>query len=476
MKLSLKLKATLMIVMISFLIGSAGTILYYQGIDRIIMDEYETRSLDITGAMAEILDADKVKTLRDDVCAIYEKEEKIVLSNQWGTPEFEEYLSHYSAIEKSEAFLSLREQLWQVQDVIHVDCLYIIWFDVPRKQYVYLVDAAHEEACPPGCVDPLYTDDPAYMENLDKGCPPNVSHTEEYGYLMTTCMPIRMADGEIVGFASADLSMSEIIDTERNIIKMMLVVFGIITVLICLIGIFVVDRTIIRHINKLSETAEKYTANKLVFSKLDIHTGDEIEKLADSIKRMERDIKDYYSNLLKTKNDLEEAREDAEVFKREASIDALTGVYNKRAYDVAAAGLDQNREPYAIAVFDVNRLKKINDRHGHDKGDIAIQSVADLISEVFANSPVYRIGGDEFAVILTGSDYEARERLIGKFRDEVRRPVGNSELKPWEKTGAACGYAVYDGQTDNAASVFERADENMYENKKELKDTAPFLI
>lgn len=470
MKLPLKLKATLMIVMISLLIGIAGTFVYYQGIDHIITEEYETRSLDIASAMAEILDADQVKTLRDAILEIYNKEDKVVLSDQWGTPAFEEYLSHYSAIEQSEAFLSLREQLRRVQDVISVDCLYIIWVDVPQKQYIYLVDAAHEDACPPGCVDPLFTDDPAFLENLDKISPTNVSHTPEYGYLMTTAIPIRTADGEIVGCASVDLSMNEIVERERNIVMMMLLVFGIITILICLIGIFVVDRTIVRHINKLSETAEKYTAHDLNFSEISIHTGDEIEKLADSMKRMEQDIKDYYNNLLQIRNDLEEAREHAETFKREANIDPLTNIRNKRAYDLAVAELDEDSNPYAIVVFDLNELKAINDQYGHEKGNIAIQNVAKLICDVFQHSPVFRIGGDEFVAILTKRDYENRESLIEQFREEVRKAGENSDLKPWEKPIAACGYAVYDEQRDDsAASVFKRADKNMYKNKKMLK-------
>ena len=469
MKLSLNMKAILMIVMISLLIGIGGTFVYYRGINSIITEEYETRSLDIASTLAETLDADQVKTLRDDVLAIYDKEDEVILSDQWGTPEFEEYLSHYSAIENSEAFLSLREQLRRVQDVIDVDCLYIIWVDLPQKRYVYLVDAAHEDACHPGCVDPFYSDDPDYLNNLENGAPPNISHTKAYGYLMTTTMPIRTADGEIAGLASVDLSMSEIVEHEHNIIKMMLGLFGLITILICLIGIFVVDRTIVSPINKLSETAEKYTAHDMVFSKLDIHTGDEIEKLAVSMRRMERYIKDYYNNLMQTKNDLEEARGDAETFKREASIDPLTNIYNKRAYDMAVAELDQNSDPYAIVVFDVDGLKAINDRYGHEKGDIAIRSVTRLISNVFRHSSLFRIGGDEFAAILRKSDYENRERLIGKFREEVRAGAENSGLMPWKKPGATCGYAVYDGQTDNAASVFKRADENMYKNKKELK-------
>ncbi len=474
MKLPLKIKAILMIVMISLLIGVAGIIVYNQGMNRLMLAEYETHSQDITKALAEVLDADQVRTLRDDVCEIYEKEDHVVLSDQWGTPEFEAYLSHYSAIERSEAFLSLRQQLRRVQDVIDVDCLYIIWFDVPERRYIYLVDGAYEDACPPGCVDPLFTDDLTYLDNLEEGCRPNVSHTPEYGYLMTTASPIRTADGEIVGFAAVDLSMNELVKQERGLTKTLLLVFIIITVLICLIGIIVVDRTMVRHINKLSETAEKYSAHDLNFTKISIRTGDEIEKLADSIKRMEQDIKDYYNNLLKTKNDLEEAREDAETFKREANIDPLTGLRNKRAYDFAVAELDKGNDPYAIMVFDLNDLKTINDRYGHDKGSIAIQILTGLICDIFTHSPVFRIGGDEFVVILTKRDFEARESLIGQFRDELRKMKENSKLKPWEKPTAACGCAVYDEQKDNgAASVFKRADKNMYKDKKKMKGTNP---
>ena len=92
MKLPLKLKAILMIVMICLLNTVAGVFVYYQGINSIITKGYEIRSVDITSALAEMIDADQVKTLRDDVCAIFEKEDKVIQSDQWGTPEFEEYL------------------------------------------------------------------------------------------------------------------------------------------------------------------------------------------------------------------------------------------------------------------------------------------------------------------------------------------------------------------------------------------------
>lgn len=471
MKLPLKVKATLLIVIVGVMIGISAVILYDKGITDLTTEDYEARSLDIAEAMAVIVDPEQVKALRDAILEIYHAEDEIILSDQWGTPEFDAYISDYSEIENSEEFLSLREQLRRVQDVIDVDCLYITWFDIPEERYIYLVDAAYEDACPPGCVDPLFIE--ADLLNIEEGSPPLVTHTPEYGYLVTVGMPIRTADGELVGHAGVDLSMNEIVSHKQHLRLVSVLVFGIVTALACMIGFVAVDRTIVRPINKLSETAQKYTSDELKFSEIDIHTGDEIEALADSMKRMERDIKEYYDNLLATRNDLETAREHVEVLNREASIDSLTGLRNKRAYDLAVADLERVKRPYAIVMIDLNDLKGINDRYGHEKGDIAIRNLAGLICNVFKHSPVFRIGGDEFVVILTNEDLESREGLIGRFRDEVRRSAGNGSLQPWERTSAACGCAVYDAQTDrDAASVFKRADEDMYEHKAKMKNAS----
>lgn len=98
---------------------------------------------------------------------------------------------------------------------------------------------------------------------------------------MSTGMPMRTADGELVGFAAVDLSMNEVIDHEHNLLLRLIVVFVIATIVASLIGIFVVDRTIVRPINLLSKTATTYTANDLRFSGIDIHTGDEIRRSSE---------------------------------------------------------------------------------------------------------------------------------------------------------------------------------------------------
>jgi diguanylate cyclase (GGDEF)-like protein len=185
---------------------------------------------------------------------------------------------------------------------------------------------------------------------------------------------------------------------------------------------------------------------------------------------MEQDIKDYYDNLMETRNDLETAKEHAEVYKREANIDPLTGLSNKRAYEIAITDLECEGCPFAILMIDLNDLKVINDRYGHDKGDITLKNLAGLIDKVFDGCPVYRFGGDEFVVILRDESLVSCARLVKRFRDNVEKISANEGLQPWEKPSAACGYAVYDANKDDSVnSVFKRADEDMYEHKVAMK-------
>ena len=153
--------------------------------------------------------------------------------------------------------------------------------------------------------------------------------------------------------------------------------------------------------------------------------------------------------------------------KTQANVDALTGVKNKHAYLDAEARMDRqimegSQSPFAIVMLDVNDLKKINDTSGHQAGDQYLRSACKTICDTFAHSPVFRVGGDEFAVISQGRDYDDIEALLGQMSDYNREA---------SRTGGimiACGMARYEGD-ECVASVFERADHSMYENKKMLK-------
>ncbi|QSI02707.1 GGDEF domain-containing protein [Treponema ruminis] len=150
--------------------------------------------------------------------------------------------------------------------------------------------------------------------------------------------------------------------------------------------------------------------------------------------------------------------------------DPLTEVKNKNAYMEDIIGIERRLEDrlldyFALVVFDVNGLKDINDTKGHAEGDKYIKSGAMLISSIFRNSPIYRIGGDEFVAFLKCEDYKNKEKLIEEFNSQVERNLKEG------KVVVSCGYAEFNPQTDKKyQNIFERADKNMYERKKELKE------
>ena len=152
-------------------------------------------------------------------------------------------------------------------------------------------------------------------------------------------------------------------------------------------------------------------------------------------------------------------------------VDALTSVRNKGAYDDYILGLQERLEregekDFAIGVFDCDDLKAINDEFGHDKGNVYLKAASHLICRVFQHSPVFRIGGDEFAVILQNEDYQNREELIKKFA-AMREEISASAENKWDEVHVALGIAVYDPENDHSVNdTVRRADKLMYENKR----------
>ena len=152
------------------------------------------------------------------------------------------------------------------------------------------------------------------------------------------------------------------------------------------------------------------------------------------------------------------------------SVDALTGVKNRHAYLDAIERLDdqdaegENRE-YAVTILDVNDLKRVNDTEGHKAGDRYLQDACKFICKVFKHSPVFRIGGDEFAVISQGDDYDNIDGLISRMAELNEEAIRDGGII------IACGMARREGDA-TAAEVVERADLQMYDNKSELKRRA----
>lgn len=155
--------------------------------------------------------------------------------------------------------------------------------------------------------------------------------------------------------------------------------------------------------------------------------------------------------------------------------DGLTLIGNRTAFEehlVELETLKDSLPAIGIVMFDVNDLKYVNDNMGHSYGDDMLVKSADIIREAFESSggDCFRIGGDEFAVLLSGANVKKRyEDCIARFLDSVKK---YNELPDKDfRISIAHGFAVYDETTKGTKlmSIYQQADMGMYGNKKEMK-------
>lgn len=158
--------------------------------------------------------------------------------------------------------------------------------------------------------------------------------------------------------------------------------------------------------------------------------------------------------------------------KRKAYTDPLTGVKSKSAYIEIESELDSRIAggkvtALAIAIFDINDLKVVNDTKGHEEGDKFIKSGCMLICNHFKHSPVFRIGGDEFIAIIEGRDYENRDEIKSAFEKAILKNMRTHDVV------VSIGMTEYNKEHDRTVGdIFGRADKLMYSNKQVLKDIA----
>ena len=225
-------------------------------------------------------------------------------------------------------------------------------------------------------------------------------------------------------------------------------------VLFSLIAIFIVKK-IVHPLKKLTDASVKLSNRDYDVEIVHSNTY-EIKLLSTAFENMALQLKEHekLQHLL-------------------AYRDSLTGLRNTNSYWAWITDFDKEIEDkeidFGVIVLDINYLKETNDRYGHDVGNKLIVSAARIISCIFKRSPVFRIGGDEFLVILQNRDLEEYKELLKKFDEECCNElvVTDKENIP---VSIAKGFARYDyGKDTSFIDVFNRADDAMYENKREIK-------
>lgn len=157
----------------------------------------------------------------------------------------------------------------------------------------------------------------------------------------------------------------------------------------------------------------------------------------------------------------------AALYRELAEKDLLTGCYNRNAYHEDTSRCKKLTNLLLFA-FDLNNLKYYNDKFGHDCGDQYITDAAHILRKIFSRyGKLYRIGGDEFCVLIDDHNTCDISHLICCLRKE--ESIYNASSRNIHLQ-ISCGYAVFDPQTDTDLDALQkRADQNMYENKKQLK-------
>ena len=151
-----------------------------------------------------------------------------------------------------------------------------------------------------------------------------------------------------------------------------------------------------------------------------------------------------------------------------AHLDSLTKCLNYLAFqeekDVISNKIKEGVNDFAIVMCDLNDLKNINDDAGHLIGDEYLVKTAKILRDVFPHSKIYRIGGDEFFVVLENEDYQDRYNLVKALKSVSK------DNKYSEAPVIAVGLAELSDMTRDFSSMFMEADQRMYEHKKQLKN------
>ena len=214
-------------------------------------------------------------------------------------------------------------------------------------------------------------------------------------------------------------------------------------------------RSITKPLKKLTTEAKKMITGDMN-AEFNIKQNDEIGELAKSFAA----AKFHISQHMKQMQGL-------------AFLDSLTGVRNKMAYDNYIAELKSRIEngeikSYGIAILDTNNLKEINDTYGHENGNAYLVNSCKLICQIFAHSPVFRIGGDEFLVILLDEDLDNHHDLLKQLKESM--DLTKKASFPWKQISIACGIGIATyAKATTIADTFNKADSDMYKNKRAIK-------
>ncbi len=321
-----------------------------------------------------------------------------------------------------------------------------------------------------------------YQQHLDMDEISYFKNFSSWGYDYTALKPLINADGEHFAALCVDIEVDDVqraIKTYTVFNVILIVVLGIMFVTLFILWM---NRNITEPLVRLEKSVvsfaershEQTNPDLLSYDDPHIHTKNEVESLSNAVNLMSIDMRNYVRNIIAAEDRVRDMKNQVTHMDMLAYQDALTHVKNKAWYDKIEervnADIEAGKARFAILMADLNNLKKINDNYGHEHGNDYIFGACHIICVIFDHSPVFRIGGDEFVVLMENRDYDDKDKLIEELKLAYEETSKDESKEPWERYSSAIGVAVFDSAVDKCMNdVFKRADEAMYKHKQESK-------
>ena len=230
-----------------------------------------------------------------------------------------------------------------------------------------------------------------------------------------------------------------------------------ISLALMLTGIHLINHSLLTNIQKLVDGARRFSEGDREH-KIEVQVPPELKKVAEEFNRMILIIRTSEDNLID-----------------QANRDKLTGLLNRRAYDDAMTDayqrLQRNGEIMALVALDVDHFKKVNDTYGHDAGDEVLKQIAAAILSLVRNiDKVFRIGGEEFSILLPGTDKLA----AGITAERIRKAVEALDINTTQgniKVTMSLGFALGFNIRHTPEFLKESADIALYQAKAAGRNT-----
>ncbi len=310
MKISLKIKAVAVVLCFTIALSVGIVAISYSTYTQAFTNHYESLATSVAKATASVVDKNQVSKVSSEVQKMYSD----ACAEYGGIPDYESfsdadwemYYGKFEYITQMPEYQALLNVLGKLREDHNVVSLYLGYTDLSVMKDLYLVDASVEEQCLPGDCDDIQEEHIEQIKNGNYEFPAFITNYEEYGWLCSASAPIIDDNGSVIGVALVDISMNEIMADRQEFLLTLAGITAVMAVVIMLLIMSLVNKAMLYPINKLSEATGSFVSEKekhgvsgedSAIKKLQIHTGDEIEKLAESIKKMEGEINTYIDNL-----------------------------------------------------------------------------------------------------------------------------------------------------------------------------------